>query len=84
MDYRRELEFWFGAEAERPFEPRDFWFRKSNAIDEGGPSRVTPRPWHWRAAWWPSGPIGPASGDLNFARPRRIDEEAWSTSFGSR
>lgn len=34
MDYRRVLEFWFGAEADRLVEPRDFWFRKSDAIDD--------------------------------------------------
>lgn len=34
MDYLRVLEFWFGAEPGRPLEPRDFWFRKSDAIDD--------------------------------------------------
>ena len=34
MEFRRVLEFWFGAETDRPFEPRDFWFRKSDAIDD--------------------------------------------------
>jgi len=34
MEYRRVLDFWFGAETNRPFEPRDFWFRKSDAIDD--------------------------------------------------
>jgi uncharacterized protein (DUF924 family) len=33
MDHSSVLDFWFGAAAERPFRSREFWFRKSDAVD---------------------------------------------------
>jgi len=42
MEYRSVLDFWFGAEADRPFEARDFWFRRSDAIDKEIRTRFGP------------------------------------------
>jgi uncharacterized protein (DUF924 family) len=33
MDYANVLDFWFGPPAERPYRAREFWFRKSDAVD---------------------------------------------------